>query len=273
MAKFSGVNALAYDSLTYSYAYGDDSSSTAAGGSNASTSFVGSKFKGLYDYGIYNYAYDSGKGKAVASPVVTGSTLTAEQGSDAIYNYARSEYAGADAMVTVDRSTLYSYGNLIYSDALADNSSPETATAGANASTKFTNSTGRVGYSGRGIFNQAYDYAAGKATASPVITYSTLSANHDYNTDDNVYNYSYSSYGPAESMATVYDSTIEAYYSGIEFSHVSDDMVIKVLCRDNVVREYTLREYLYRLQEEPDSWPAQGLRVLKIGRASCRERV
>ncbi len=61
-----------------------------------------------------------------------------------------------------------------------------------------------------------------------------------------------------------YHQIIRTYYTGVEFSHVSDDMPIRVLCRDNVVRTYPLREYLYRLQEEPDTWPAQGLRVLMV---------
>ncbi len=61
-----------------------------------------------------------------------------------------------------------------------------------------------------------------------------------------------------------YHDIIRHYYTGVSFSRVSDDMTIWVLCRDNVVREYTLREYLYRLQEEPDSWPTQGLRVTMV---------
>ncbi|WP_287153418.1 SpoIID/LytB domain-containing protein [Candidatus Solincola tengchongensis] len=61
-----------------------------------------------------------------------------------------------------------------------------------------------------------------------------------------------------------YHNIIRAYYTGVGFSRVSDDTVIRVKCRDGVVRPYTLREYLYRLQEEPDTWPAQGLRVLVV---------
>ncbi len=61
-----------------------------------------------------------------------------------------------------------------------------------------------------------------------------------------------------------YHQIIRAYYTGVDFSHVSDDMPIRVRCRDNVVRTYPLREYLYRLQEEPDSWPREGLRVLMV---------
>ncbi len=61
-----------------------------------------------------------------------------------------------------------------------------------------------------------------------------------------------------------YHQIIRTYYTGITFSRDSDDRIIRVLCRDGVVREYTMREYLYRLQEEPDSWPQQGLRVLMV---------
>ncbi len=61
-----------------------------------------------------------------------------------------------------------------------------------------------------------------------------------------------------------YHQIIRTYYTGVSFSRVSDGQVIRVLCRDGVVRPYTLRDYLYRLQEEPDSWPAQGLRVLAV---------
>ncbi|MDI7251737.1 MAG: SpoIID/LytB domain-containing protein [Actinomycetota bacterium] len=61
-----------------------------------------------------------------------------------------------------------------------------------------------------------------------------------------------------------YHNIIRTYYTGVSFSRVSDDQIIRVKCRDGVVRPYTLREYLYRLQEEPDTWPAQGLRVLVV---------
>jgi len=61
-----------------------------------------------------------------------------------------------------------------------------------------------------------------------------------------------------------YHQIIRTYYTGIDFSYVSDDMPLKVMCRDGVVRTYTMREYLYRLQEEPDSWPSEGLKVLAV---------
>ncbi len=61
-----------------------------------------------------------------------------------------------------------------------------------------------------------------------------------------------------------YHQIIRSYYTGIGFSRVSDETTIRVLCRDGVVRIFTLRDYLYRLQEEPDSWPMEGLKVLAV---------
>jgi SpoIID/LytB domain protein len=61
-----------------------------------------------------------------------------------------------------------------------------------------------------------------------------------------------------------YHNIIRTYYTGVGFSSISDDMTLRVLCRDNVIRTYSMREYLYRLQEEPDSWPSEGLKVLML---------
>ncbi len=57
---------------------------------------------------------------------------------------------------------------------------------------------------------------------------------------------------------------IPYYYRGVGFGSVDDNRPIRVLCRDGVIRVYTLREYLYRQMEEPDSWPLEGLKVLAI---------
>jgi SpoIID/LytB domain protein len=61
-----------------------------------------------------------------------------------------------------------------------------------------------------------------------------------------------------------YHGIIHTYYSGVGFATVSDDMPLKILCRDGIIRTYSMREYLYRLQEEPDSWPSEGLKVLAV---------
>ncbi len=57
---------------------------------------------------------------------------------------------------------------------------------------------------------------------------------------------------------------IPYYYRGVGFGSVDDNRPIRVLCRDGVIRVYTLKEYLYRQMEEPDSWPVEGLKVLAI---------
>lgn len=73
-----GTNLWGYDSAIYSEAYGDDESSTASGGANASTTLVDSIAHGYDDDGVYNYARSSGKGAAFASPLILRSTLTCD---------------------------------------------------------------------------------------------------------------------------------------------------------------------------------------------------
>jgi SpoIID/LytB domain protein len=61
-----------------------------------------------------------------------------------------------------------------------------------------------------------------------------------------------------------YHSIISYYYQGVDFGAIDDNRPIRVLCRDGVVRTFSMREYLYRQGEEPDSWPQGGLRVLAV---------
>jgi SpoIID/LytB domain protein len=61
-----------------------------------------------------------------------------------------------------------------------------------------------------------------------------------------------------------YQTIIPYYYRGVSFGKMDDNTLIRVLCRDNQVRIYTFRDYLYRQMEEPDSWPQEGLKVLAI---------
>jgi SpoIID/LytB domain protein len=61
-----------------------------------------------------------------------------------------------------------------------------------------------------------------------------------------------------------YQTIIPYYYQGVSFGTMDDNTPIRVLCRDNVVRTYTFKEYLYRQLEEPDSWPPEALKVLAI---------
>lgn len=55
---------------------------------------------------------------------------------------------------------------------------------------------------------------------------------------------------------------INYYFTGVSIGRTDETRPIRVKCRDGVVRTYPMNEYLYRLAEEPDSWPAEGLKVL-----------
>lgn len=61
-----------------------------------------------------------------------------------------------------------------------------------------------------------------------------------------------------------YRTMIPYYYQGVDFGTMDDNRPIRVLCRDGLVRTYSMRDYLYGQGEEPDNWPQEGLRVLAI---------
>ncbi len=54
------------------------------------------------------------------------------------------------------------------------------------------------------------------------------------------------------------------YYTGVALGQTDESKPIRVKCRDGAVRTVPMNEYLYRLAEEPDSWPTEGLKVLFI---------
>lgn len=61
-----------------------------------------------------------------------------------------------------------------------------------------------------------------------------------------------------------YRDIINYYYTGVTWSTVNESQPIRVKCRDGQIRTYTLHDYLYHLQEEPESYPAEGLKVLYV---------
>ena len=61
-----------------------------------------------------------------------------------------------------------------------------------------------------------------------------------------------------------YRDIISHYYTGISFGRVDDSQPIRVKCRDGRIRTYSLKDYLYQLQEEPESYPFEGLKVLYV---------
>ncbi len=69
---------------------------------------------------------------------------------------------------------------------------------------------------------------------------------------------------------------IPSYYQGVGFFQTDDNRVIRVQQRNGIVVQLTLHDYLTRLQEEPDSWPAEGLNTCTVAARtyaiSCIER-
>jgi len=61
-----------------------------------------------------------------------------------------------------------------------------------------------------------------------------------------------------------YHDIINYYYTGIQFGRSDDNQPIRVKCRDGQIRVYTMHDYLYRLQEEPESCPMEQLKVLYV---------
>lgn len=73
-----------------------------------------------------------------------------------------------------------------------------------------------------------------------------------------------------------WDQIILYYYQGVRFAQTDDSRAIRVLQRNGQIGVWSLRDYLCRLQEEPDSWPAQGLNTTMVAARtyaiSCIER-
>ncbi len=69
---------------------------------------------------------------------------------------------------------------------------------------------------------------------------------------------------------------IPFYYQGVSFTQTNDSMTIRVLQRNGQIGVWTLHDYLCRLQEEPDSWPQEGLNTVIVAARtyaiSCIER-
>ncbi len=61
-----------------------------------------------------------------------------------------------------------------------------------------------------------------------------------------------------------YRQILNYYYTDVQFDKTDDKRSVRVLCRDGKVRVYPLREYLYRLAEEPDTFQYEGLKALFV---------
>jgi len=61
-----------------------------------------------------------------------------------------------------------------------------------------------------------------------------------------------------------YMDIINYYYTGVTLTQVDESQPIRVKGRDGQVRTLPMKEYLYRLVEEPEDYPAEGLKVLYV---------
>ena len=61
-----------------------------------------------------------------------------------------------------------------------------------------------------------------------------------------------------------YTDIIHYYYTGVQIGNVDDNQPIRVKGRDGQVRTLPLKEYLYHLAEEPETYPFEGLKVLAV---------
>ncbi len=55
---------------------------------------------------------------------------------------------------------------------------------------------------------------------------------------------------------------VNAYYTGVTVGAVDDNQIIRVKGRNGAIRSLTMKEYMYRLAEEPEDFPPEGLKVL-----------
>lgn len=61
-----------------------------------------------------------------------------------------------------------------------------------------------------------------------------------------------------------YRAILGYYYTGITFSRTDENRPVRVKGRDGQIRTWTMREYLRRLQEEPDHYPMEELKALYV---------
>lgn len=61
-----------------------------------------------------------------------------------------------------------------------------------------------------------------------------------------------------------YRSILNYYYTGIDFSMTDEAQPIRVRGRDGQIRTWTMHDYLYHLQEEPDHYPYEELKALYV---------
>ena len=61
-----------------------------------------------------------------------------------------------------------------------------------------------------------------------------------------------------------YMDIINYYYTGVTLAHIDDGGTLRVRDNGGAIHTLTMKDYLYHLVEEPDDYPAEGLKVLFV---------
>lgn len=72
-------------------------------------------------------------------------------------------------------------------------------------------------------------------------------------------------YGMAKKGGKGYKEIVDYYYPNTTWTNTDDNEKFQVKCQKHGTWvTYSVKEYLYRLAEEPDDWPKEGLRTLMV---------
>ena len=181
-----------YNEALYLQAYGSNSGGSYTGNANVIPTIIGTSIYSFYNDGIYAYATTGGLGNATASPIVTSTYITADDGY-AIDAEAYTDDGAAYCSPVVTNSHLASYNSGIYAYTWRQSGGSVTLDRSAYCSPKIKYSTvSSTDY--EALVCYAYNYNKGKALVKPVIDHSALTNQYD---NDGIYLYSYKPEGLA----------------------------------------------------------------------------
>ncbi len=69
---------------------------------------------------------------------------------------------------------------------------------------------------------------------------------------------------PAYSGPGGYQNILKYFYTGVALANIDDNTIIRVQKKDDTIVNISMRDYLYREAEEPDSWPEEGLKATMV---------
>jgi hypothetical protein len=212
----SSGNAITNTSVSKStvegYSYAIDAAATSYYGGKAisSPNVTGSLLTASEDYGIYNEAYsaeDAGSGAATANPTIKNSVINAY--NEALYNDAEAYYGNGNATATpvVSNSTLTADADdTIENYAYGTN---QTSSTGSAAGSPQILSSKLNAYDD-GVYNYIYAYY-GSASGSPVVKSSNVVSGDDEGIYNSIVANESDGYGTAVGNPKVLNSKVTAY--------------------------------------------------------------